>query len=808
MNKKSKLSPAVKWLFGIFILIGMILSVVFGSIFFLTPKLKATNPVVNNNIHSNIQLRIKEDNFQTSSKRDLAPNKVAEIIKNYLQVKEDQLTSNFDVNLLSADKIQVKSLLATTDDKRDELINLLTNKPYLTVTDHTGKPLFYKGRFQDNFENFHGLDELIKEGSRDFNMDLDANPASDKIDEGYSDRIKIKLNDYAWDQFTRLAFFYFLRSNQTQNLNFDDPENKVYFWLNLDEFIKNSMKNDKKGWEAANGNPVNYAYVGNDPRGNEKRDENGRIIKKGSPFLKNSINAQKYLISAVSPISLISTKKRDSIFYLINNSPNGYSNRQLASLINFSYTPFLLEKVDISTKTENDSLFVNKVNKPTYQYDSYILVIVIIFALMSIFLGIKYRLLGAISVVVMAFLLFVLLSIIVAFGVVINSLIAITIISMLFVVFILVTKKLQIFEKEIFDGSSTSKAMNKANKKSVLSSLDLLATLGISSIIAFYLNVNHSSTIGAIIGIASLLILAIITGLYTLVIRSLIQSDIFEKKKKLLLHKAKIKTNLSSKIDIFLKAKFFIVPIILIFVTAFVVFTSFAIKDKSLFAGFNTKEFFGKNIMFSFRDTNIGYMIGWTTLLIVLINVVAMLYITFRYSVQDGFIYLIKNLISSLLVISFLVIIRSKIDNFIYDGLILVTFINVCDGVINSSRINSEIKKDINTKNYIYTRDQIKDIFSIWITDIFLVQNVNLLLGIAILITAPFLLVNISFSVIFSLGFSIVIMWYLNLFIIPRIWEALLIKKYSNKQIRIQKEFWKTQKIEEQTFIGINDFSM
>ncbi|ENY68680.1 Protein-export membrane protein [Metamycoplasma auris 15026] len=810
MNKKSKLSPVVKWLFGIFVLLGMILSIIFGSIFFLGPKLKANNPVSNNNIHSNIELRIKKDNFQTSSKRDLAPNKIAQIIKNYLQVKDDQLTSNFDVNLLSKDKIQVKSLLATNKNKKNELISSLINKPYLTITDHTGRPLFYKGRFQSDFDGSHGLDELIKEGSRDFNMDLDANPASDKIPEGYSDRIQIKLNDYAWTQFTQLAFFYYIRSSQTQNHDFEAPENKVYFWLNLDEFIHNSIKNDKKGWEEAKNNPVNYAYVGNDPKGDEEKDKNGRVIKRGIPFLKNSINAQKYLISAVSPISLISSNKRDSVFYLINNSANGYSNKQLASLINFSYTPFILEKLE--TKDANGLVAENKENKfvtkPKFQYDSYILAIVIVFALMALFLGIKYRLLGVISIVAMAFLLFVLLSIIVAFGVIINSLIAITIISMLFVVFVLVTKKLQIFEKEILDGFGTAKSMSKANKKSILSGLDLLAVLGISSIIAFYLNINHSATIGAIIGITALLALGIIVGLYTLVIRSLIQNDFFENKKNLLLTHSKNKLDIKSKINIFFKAKFFGIPFALIFFAAIVMFIAFAIKDQSIFAGFNTKNFFGQNIKFVFSETNIGYMIGWTTLLIVLINAAAMLYISFRYSLQAGVIYLIKNLVSCLTFVALLIIIRAKIDNFVYDGIILITFINICDSVINSARINSEIKKDINTKNYIYTKEQIQDIFSGWIIDIFLVQNINLLIGITILISAPFLLVNIAFSVIFGLGISFVLMWYLNLFIIPKIWESLLNKKYHNKQIRIHNDFWKTQKIEEQTFIGINDFSM
>ncbi|SYV90048.1 Uncharacterised protein, partial [Metamycoplasma alkalescens] len=208
----------------------MILAIIFGSLFYLSPNLKKNNPVNDGHVNSRILLKIQKDNYQTSSKRELAPNKIADIVKDYLQEKDDKLTSNFDVNLVSNDQIEVKSLLATNEKKQEQLINTLVKKPYLTITDHTGTPLFYKGKFQGNLETVHGLDELIKEGSQNFNMDLDANPASDKIPEGYADRIQIKLNNHAWDQFTHLAFHYYIRSLQNQNQDFEDPQNKVYFW--------------------------------------------------------------------------------------------------------------------------------------------------------------------------------------------------------------------------------------------------------------------------------------------------------------------------------------------------------------------------------------------------------------------------------------------------------------------------------------------------------------------------------------------------------------------------------------------------
>ncbi|SYV90050.1 Uncharacterised protein, partial [Metamycoplasma alkalescens] len=45
------------------------------------------------------------------------------------------------------------------------------------------------------------------------------------------------------------------------------------------------------------------------------------------------------------------------------------------------------------------------------------------------------------------------------------------------------------------------------------------------------------------------------------------------------------------------------------------------------------------------------------------------------------------------------------------------------------------------------------------ITDSFLIQNINLLIGITILISSPFLLVSISFNAILALGGGIIIIW-------------------------------------------------
>lgn len=882
MNKKIRISPALKWVFSIFIIIAMIVSLIFGSIFYLGPKLKNNNSTNEQIVSSKVILKIDKDNNQTSYKEDLKPNEIANIVKSYLQEKNDKLTSNFDVNLLSKDLLEVKSLLATNDEKLSSLVASLIKKPYLTITDHNGNPLFYKGRYQGLEGSSHNLQELIADGAQDFNMDLDANPATDKIPQGYADRIQIKLNDYAWDQFTRLAFDYWIKGfrSQNPNPNLNSSTNKVYFWLNLDEFIHNAIKNDKENWDKAGHNPVKYAYVNNKPDVDQTKDKDGKVINSINPILKNSINAQKYLISATSPISLISSQKRDSVFYLINNSPNGYSNRQLKSLINFSYTPFTL--------TKQTAFFENK---PAYKFDSFVLAMVILFVAMSIFLIVKHKTLGAISSITMAFLIFVFMSIITAFGVSINSLVAISIMVVIFVMFNLIAKKLQIFSKEIREGSNTNKSINKATKKTFISGLDVVAIMGLGSILAFYLNINHSSTIGALFGIGTLLIAIILIGINTLVLKLMIQTETFDKKIGWLMSTKATKCKLIGKIETFFKTKYFIIPIVIFAILGLIVYSTFAIKQQNAIAGFNvSSEIYNdyiysiginfknnsnlnlhqqiindlnnyvsnnnKNVLISllqtnqmgFKEiiinsrsnidnfinvdlvnyfnsknyldaeliktsntlgaTNVGYSLGWTTLLLLLIMISTVIYISFRYSFQSAFIFLIKQIILFIILIASFAAFRIKLDSQIYDSLILILFINIFDSTINASRIKSEVKKDLNTKNYIYTLEQTHTIFKSFIADILLIQNINMILGIVFMVSAPFLLVTISMAPIISIGLSFILLWYLNLFIMPRIWEWLTNLKYTNKLKRIKNDFWNTEKIQEQTFIGINDFSI
>lgn len=88
-----------------------------------------------------------------------------------------------------------------------------------------------------------------------------------------------------------------------------------------------------------------------------------------------------------------------------------------------------------------------------------------------------------------------------------------------------------------------------------------------------------------------------------------------------------------------------------------------------------------------------------------------------------------------------------------------------------------------------------KNIFNIFFAIIFVASTYTLMTGFnatTILVTSMFIISN-SF---------------INLFILPNIWRLMYIKRYSIKQKRIETKYWETEKISEQTFVGINDFNI
>ena len=61
---------------------------------------------------------------------------------------------------------------------------------------------------------------------------------------------------------------------------------------------------------------------------------------------------------------------------------------------------------------------------------------------------------------------------------------------------------------------------------------------------------------------------------------------------------------------------------------------------------------------------------------------------------------------------------HSLISYNLFDGLIFMSLFVIHDTIINASKIKEELAKDLNTKNYIYQKEKLEEIFRAYIVDI------------------------------------------------------------------------------------------
>ncbi|MBN0970768.1 protein translocase subunit SecDF [Mycoplasma phocoeninasale] len=882
MKKAKFINNKFRWFLNIIFIIIMILATVFGSIFYLGPKL--SNQTVDKVSNAKIGLRIQANSVNN---RNIITNSrdIINLTQKYLQSKNSALASAYSFKLLSDSLVSVTGNDVKSDEQLNQLISSLVNKPYLTITDEKGNPLFYKGLFISQTPNPNTpnqitktLQDFINDGPEDYTVNLLENPATTYNRGGVRQRIQVKLDRIGWEQFIQLSNAYFFRNiiNNNNNGNPNDPSLKVYFWLNLHDFIKEAKEKFPEDWKKSGENPVNFAYINNSVNPEEKRDENNRVIEVKPPVLKlNEINARQYLISSENPAALLSPDKSESSFYLINRNEHGLTDEAIADSINYSYLPFNFIK-------EYSYFNVNQSNHK----NSYLIVIAILFSLFALFLISKYRLLGFISIISLGFFIFVFLSIITAFNISITPIIAFAVIFMIFVVFELINNKLSIFKKEVNEGSNANKAINKLAKHGFIVGLDSVAILIISSIIAIFISFLYVNTLGIIIFIGSLLALFITVIINTVMLKSIVKTETFDKNSAPLVYKNQKMYTFISKFDLISKSKYFTIIFAAIAILAVVIWgivagvkgsplnglnldnevkyhyyytlgsglnNNLSLTSAQEIANYITKMnpqvqanvllqnmsnlvgsevylvevWSNSNISGLINSTNLphavelleksmneirildlGVNIGFLIAVIVASLSLVFVYFSMRFSLLSGVILLVKEAFIVILIMLFTIITYTNINNSIFGTMVLLTMLNVVDSAISSQRIKEEFKKDLNTKNFIYEKEKIDELFKIYVQDVFFRQMLNIFVAIALMSTVLPLITNLNPTFILSLGFGIISVSLINIFLIPNIWRLLYIKKYEIKKNRIKNNYWKTEEIEEQTFIGINDFSI
>ncbi|SFW05647.1 bifunctional preprotein translocase subunit SecD/SecF [Chlamydia abortus] len=198
-----------------------------------------------------------------------------------------------------------------------------------------------------------------------------------------------------------------------------------------------------------------------------------------------------------------------SYIYIYNENKNGYTDAELARMINYSMSPFEL--------VQEYSYFVTTNKAVT---NKYLVILAIMFSLFAVFLIIRYRFFGFLSLLSLLFFIFILLTAIIALGIKITPIVAIAIIVSVIVAFDLIHNTLDSMKKAINEGSNASKAIAKARKTTLIPSLDVIFVLLVYSIFNIYINLSQNYAISLILFASSIISLAISIILNTLILRS------------------------------------------------------------------------------------------------------------------------------------------------------------------------------------------------------------------------------------------------------------------------------------------------
>ncbi|QJG67013.1 protein translocase subunit SecDF [Mycoplasma phocoenae] len=839
----------LKWILTIFSTIAIFVFLITGICFgFLTKNKNAVNSQ-----ESKIVLKIKNSNNQNLANTDsVSNNHVFESTREYLTVQKINTESQVD---LSNDSLVITTPNVTSDKDNDRLIDSLTTKPYLTFTDKNGTPLFYKNNFvAPNTNKSVTLEKFIKGDARDFSISLKNKPA--EWNTGASTgTIALNLTDQGNQSWLDLKNY----------LPFSYGE-KLYVWLNLQEFIKRAKTEYPDQWKQSGENPVNFAFIGNsnkpqeytEPSSNPKEKPN-KITK--PPVLKEGdLKSGKYLIfEANSPFWLDSQRFGENKIF-IKNQNNVLSDKELAAKINFAYDSFELEKIT-SYYTSTKSLSIYKLT----------IIATIILTILSVILMIKNRLLGLVTSGLIGLNILVITALMISFGAIITPLFVTSLLLVTIISFALINATMRKFNREVKKGITVTKSMNKAQKLNFVNSLDITFILFSLGLLVLYLGSYFTTSIAAIVILGSLsstlLINLIANGLFSLIS----QMEYFNKKPFLLASTMKTKelsfTVVSKRWHSIVIFGFITIAMLISLFIYGIDFTrslglsselfqhqewfitspqlsmdqakqlqQILITDYKNIEIFNTsinnnsvllriigqditnnvlmdklsKVAFINELEFTqlLKNSN-GFLIqlGWSILPIFAFSILVFLYLTFRYTWVSGVVFVVKafliNLILTALLIAFKLPFNSNIISVYFISYALI----ITNHLLSTGEIHSLVHSDTKLNNYIFTDDEIQGINVIYSRNRF--KNLVFICLFTLLMSIPLLAFANTFDIntvlqLLLTGASILLF---DSLIGSRLWIWLFKLKNKNKQKRIETYYWNSSKLEEQEFLSINNFN-
>ncbi|MBN0919305.1 protein translocase subunit SecDF [[Mycoplasma] gypis] len=832
-NKKNQNKK--RWLISIFSTLLLVISVVISVFLGLNLDGKKTSSQFSNSAKVVLNIK-KEVDSNLDEKQPLSNSQAYKTTQNYLQ--NGKVFS--DVNLSFGNDAIALNISDTNETKTNEIINDLVKKSYLVITDGNGRPLFYKNHYFLAGSNENAtLEKLLNGNEADYALPLENTPANWNTGQA-SNRVTLKLSE--------------LGNKEWNDLKEDYKNQQIYFWLNIQDFVNTAKTQYSEEWNAANQNPVNFAYVGNSrtPTLIEKPSQTNPTGKYAQPVLKKyGLNASKYLVTVASPSWYQNAKFGERKIYLFNDF-NYYSNKELSSKVNFAYSPFKLELAG------SYYVFGNKNNLTIFA-----IVFAVLFLIIGLYLIINYRIIGAIAFISLISVLIITFSIAINLGSIISPLMMFSLLMILFSTFVIINNSLSKFKNEIINKMNPAKAMVKAQKSSIFSSLDILFSFVVIAIIGLYASVLSVPTLASLIFLASVVAAIFAVGINDLIIYNLGSIEQFAIKPWMLSitkqpqikwfnlnPKAKvtifwtiitliiiafiavlfknglnfnkslnISSDLQNSFNYFIANDFSLAkaqevannlalkyPDVLISIHAqdinqyqyLVKISSSQTLDIQSFGFDNVKEFI-------WQKAGFAKLFGYSFIAIFVALILVAFYTLIRSGIISTLLLFVKVILSLTFVTIFMVLFQQQMDeNILY--IFFVTLVFATQGHLNDAmRIKELTHHDTALKNFILHEHELslvtKQVFKEKVRS----QSFALIIFLIALLVVSLktqININLFIGLIIILGVN----FFLDIKIMQILWNVLLIKKYQNKEKRIKNHYWSTSKVEEQEFVSINDF--
>ena len=548
-------------------LIASILSIVLGSHYYVKDNARLS---IEYGGGAEYLVKIKTDS-KTQSAASIATDVAQEI---YDRINP---TGNNGANAepeISGNDASVRVIYPDTagEDEKKRIEDLIISKPHFTFTDVFGNPLFDENGIFRRTE-LQGAKGLVM-SSKPYLM-----PASDpthkysqvplksgaarNVYQNGEHKVEINLIPSKSIEWTKATQYISSLKN---------GQNQIVAWLDIDKFIQNLALNYPQFLVNAHGNPVLAARVDG---------------KASSALLKNTIDASQYLISQAKVEKVLSGNS-----FVVQGSFTQKSASELARKINYGASNYSLEKIY--------SNYI-KASYGTNAFHKAIIAGLIVFIFIAIFLVANYGLLGALSTISIALYVFITLAL---FTVMRGEYSPETIAALIIGIGMAVDANIITFERlksEVYFGSSIKKASKDSNKKSLSTIFDANITTLIVAFVLFFFGTRNIIGLSVTLILSILLTLIVMLGFTRMMATTLVNTGMFETRRKWLGIQPKFDNSVQAKInkiDFIKSSKWFALGSSLVLGAGMIVMSITAGIAGTFSGGFNlSQEFKGGTVV-------------------------------------------------------------------------------------------------------------------------------------------------------------------------------------------------------------------